>query len=160
MKNAIVSGNRPGMNVIARMVANNRKAIVEVIAALFILLFLYTALNKTIDFRPTINVLKTNPAFANLAAEISWTIVTIEYITAVLLFLPQTKRSGLIVSALLMSAFTAYIIYMMVFVPNLPCSCGGVISELTWSQHLIFNVFFILLSLAGIRMHRKISASV
>jgi hypothetical protein len=27
---------------------------------------------------------------------------------------------------------------------RIPCSCGGLISSLSWTQHLFFNLFFLL----------------
>jgi hypothetical protein len=69
--------------------------------------------------------------------------------------MPRTRKLGLYISLGLMMAFTGYISYMMIFIPDLPCSCGGVISKMTWGQHLIFNVFFMLLALTGILLNRK-----
>ena len=34
------------------------------------------------------------------------------------------------------------IISMFLFTPELSCSCGGVIKQMNWTQHLIFNIFF------------------
>lgn len=154
MKDVTLSG-MPRRNGVARFVEVNRNRIVEVISALFILLFLYTALSKTIDYRPTVNTLKANATLANFAAEITWTVIIIEYIATLTLFIPKTRKVGLITSMALISIFTVYILYMMLFVPNLPCSCGGIISKLTWSQHLIVNLIFMLLALLGIRIQSK-----
>ena len=145
------------MNGIARFFVMNRHRVVELISALFILLFLYTALNKTVYIRPTINILNANPLLSNYATAITWSVIILEYIATAILFFPKTRKAGLIVSLALMSIFTAYIGYMMIFVPKLPCSCGGIISKLTWSQHLIINLIFILLALLGIRLQRKLS---
>jgi hypothetical protein len=55
----------------------------------------------------------------------------------------------------LMLIFTFYIAYMIGFAAQLPCSCGGVLKEMSWKQHLFFNIGFTLLSLAGILLQRK-----
>jgi len=44
---------------------------------------------------------------------------------------------------------------MITYTPNLPCSCGGVLQQMTWNQHLIFNVVFTLLALFAIWLTRK-----
>jgi hypothetical protein len=122
---------------------------------MFILLFLYTALSKSFQIDSTIIVLKKTPEFSNYAQEMAWGIVVVEYIIATLLFLPRTRKLGLYASLILMIGFTGYISYMKLFVPDLPCSCGGVISKLTWNQHLVINIFFTLLALFGIVLMRK-----
>ncbi|MFX9224384.1 MauE/DoxX family redox-associated membrane protein, partial [Acinetobacter baumannii] len=51
--------------------------------------------------------------------------------------------------------FTSYISYMVLFIPNLTCSCGGVIKEMSWRQHLGFNLFFIIISIVGILLQQR-----
>jgi hypothetical protein len=155
MKNATLSGSMPKRNVIGRFVENNRKAIVEVIAALFILLFLYTGISKSIVIDKTVNVINITPVLKQFAFETAWAIVILEYIAAALLFIPTTKKAGLYLSLSLMMGFTGYIIYMMSFVPDLPCSCGGVVSNLTWHNHLYFNLSFIILSIIGLVIYPR-----
>jgi hypothetical protein len=46
---------------------------------------------------------------------------------------------------------------MVSFDKNLPCSCGGIISKLSWKQHILFNLFFIMLSITGIKVQRKMN---
>jgi putative oxidoreductase len=155
MKHVTLSGNMPKRNSFALFVEKNKSKIVEVIAALFMLLFLYTALSKSHDITRTINVVKKSPLLSNYAALASWAVVGSEYAAVLLLFFPKTRKIGLYLSLILMSSFTIYIGYMMAFVPDLPCSCGGVISKLTWKQHLFFNIFFTLLSIWGIGLCKK-----
>lgn len=155
MKNVTLSGSMPERNVIGRFVEKNRRTIVEVISALFILLFLYTALSKSYEITNTVVVLKYTRIFKPVATEFAWGVVIIEYIVTGLLFIPRTKKIGLYASLILMLTFTVYIISMLAFIPNLPCSCGGIISKMTWKQHLFFNLAFILLALAAILLNRK-----
>src|SRR5690606_41617749 len=67
-----------------------------------------------------------------------------------LLFIPAFRKIGLYASFILIALFTGYLTYMIVFTPDLPCSCGGVLAALSWKQHIFFNLLFILLSLTGI----------
>ena len=61
-----------------------------------------------------------------------------------------TRRLGFIAAATLMLLFTFYIGYYLTFdKEQLPCSCGGVISGMTWTQHFFFNLFFTGLGIAG-----------
>ncbi|MFI8378863.1 MauE/DoxX family redox-associated membrane protein [Leeuwenhoekiella sp. NPDC079379] len=74
---------------------------------------------------------------------------SLKYSLAALLLVSKTRRLGLLGSAVLMSVFTVYIAGMMLFIPELPCSCGGIINDLTWSQHLLFNLVFTALAIYG-----------
>jgi hypothetical protein len=51
--------------------------------------------------------------------------------------------------------FTAYIIAITKFSDYIPCSCGGVLQEMGWGEHLVFNICFVLLALAAILCYRK-----
>jgi hypothetical protein len=150
MKKRYRGPNRRLLGVIDSLSLKKRKIAVEIISSLFILLFLYTALSKSFQIQNTINVLKKTPFFTSFPEVTAWSIVVIEYIIAALLFLPQTWKVGMVSSFVLMVGFTLYIGYMKAFISNLPCSCGGVISKMTWNQHLIFNIFFTVLALLGI----------
>jgi hypothetical protein len=54
-----------------------------------------------------------------------------------------------------MFLFTIYVGLMISFAPHLPCSCGGVIKQMSWKQHLTFNTFFTALALFGIWLSRR-----
>jgi len=132
-----------------------KSTIVEIIASLLILLFLYTAISKSFQIANTLYVLDKTPILSRFSETIAWTIVSAEYVLSVLLFIPRTRKFGLYGSLILLVFFTIYIGYMMAFIPKLPCSCGGVISQMTWRQHLVFNICFILLALVGILLARR-----
>lgn len=138
----------------------SNKTMAEVIAGSFILLFLYTALSKLSEFAVFRHFLHSSPLIGRNAGIMAVLIPAGEILVALLLFLPATRRQGMLASLGLMLVFTAYLTYMLLFVPRLPCSCGGVISRLSWQQHLVFNVVFIGLALLGIQLHRLISPSI
>jgi hypothetical protein len=126
-----------------------KSTITEIIAALLILLFMYVAINKFIDHRHFVYTLSRSPLLAEYRVWISWIIPFIEIIICLFLFIPEWRRTGLLLSALLMIVFTFYISYMLLFTPNLPCSCGGIIQQLSWKDHFVLNIFLILLAFAG-----------
>jgi hypothetical protein len=138
----------------------SKKTMAEVIAGLFILLFLYTALSKLGEFAVFRHFLRSSPLIARNAGIMAVLIPAGEILVALLLFLPATRKQGLFASLALMLVFTVYLAYMLLFVPRLPCSCGGVISRLTWQQHLVFNIVFTVLALLGVRLHTRISRHV
>ena len=135
-----------------------KKVTIEIICFLFILLFTYAALTKLAAFERSVVQIATSPVLGpltNYAGYISWLIPSIELLVAAMLAIPKFRQIGLYTSFSLMIMFTAYIIAILQFSDQIPCSCGGVLSSLGWSEHLIFNVFFILLGLIGILLNSK-----
>jgi len=133
----------------------SRKLVAEIIGGLFILLFLYTALSKLSEIALFRLVLRSSPLISDYANLVSILIPVSEILVSLLLFIPGTRRRGLYAAFLLMLIFTLYLAYMLSFTRQLPCSCGGVISRLSWKQHLVFNIAFTLLAIAGIRLSRE-----
>lgn len=133
----------------------SRKLIAEIIGGLFILLFLYTALSKLSEIALFRLVLRSSPLISGYANLVSILIPASEILVSLLLFIPGTRRRGLCAAFLLMLIFTLYLAYMVSFTRQLPCSCGGVISRLSWKQHLVFNIAFTVLAFAGIRLSRE-----
>lgn len=129
--------------------------IASIIAAVFIFLFVYTALSKFLDFTKFTAVLASSPLIGSRKLWLAWSLPVTELFTAGLLFFPKTRRAGLYLSFFLMCLFTMYIAWMLLFAPHLPCSCGGIISKLTWKQHLLLNIFFMITTAVGIRMYRS-----
>ena len=130
--------------------------IVSIISALFILLFLYTALTKLSDFHRFRAMLYGSPWVGKLAPTIAWGLPLTEICISILLFFPKSRRLGLWCSLILMSIFTVYIAYMLYFSSVRPCNCGGVLQLMTWNQHLIFNIFFTLLAILGLWLDKKL----
>ena len=87
------------------------------------------------------------------ASVLSWVLPVFELITSLLLFIPASRLVGLLLSFVLMILFTGYVAYNLLYVSNLPCSCGGVVSSLSWNQHLVMNIFLTVLSIVGIIIH-------
>ena len=132
---------------------------VDIICVLFILLFIYAATSKLFDYDNFKAQLGRSPLIARFWNWI-WIVPTVEIIIAFLLAFPKTKIIGLYASFSLMTMFTAYIFTILQFSEFIPCSCGGVLSKMSWTMHLWFNVAFILLSLTGIILQSNRTASV
>ena len=126
-----------------------KSLIAEIISALFILLFVYAAVSKLIDHQGFLHAIQDSPLLEPFTGVISWLVPLAEITISILLFTPKFRSIGLLCSMLLMGLFTLYISYMLLFIPHLPCSCGGALSGLTWTQHLAFNITFTILGLLG-----------
>jgi len=91
---------------------------------------------------------------------VAWGLPIVELVVVVLLFIPKTRMKGIIASLALMLAFTIYLVYMLSFTTKLPCTCGGMLQKLSWPQHLVFNIVFILLAITALILERRNSRNV
>lgn len=119
-----------------------RTIIIEIITILFMILFLYTGISKLMDHQLFEAQLEESPVMAPFSAVIAWGVPFIEILIAIMLLLPAFRLNALYASLFLMIAFTIYVIVLVNFSNQLPCSCGGVIEQLSWQQHIIFNCVF------------------
>lgn len=132
-----------------------RRTVLETIRLLFILLFVYTAVSKFLDYENFRAVIGQSPLLTRFAPVLAIVVPVAEIVIALLLVLPRYRRTGLYASFAMMMLFTTYIIVLMTLAEKIPCSCGGVISRMTWTQHLYFNIFFVLLALLGMWLYTR-----
>lgn len=130
-----------------------KKYVVEVICYLYILLFVYAAVSKLLDFENFKAQIGQSPLLSPFADFISVSVIVVEIIIAIMLSIPKVKYTALLLVAALMSMFTAYIVIILNYSSFIPCSCGGILEKLGWGEHLVFNSVFLLLALAAIRLH-------
>ena len=132
-----------------------KKRIVDVICGLLILLFAYAAISKLNDRQHFELVLGEMLLLKHVAGFISFALPVTELIVCALLFVPATRLLGLYASFGLLTSFTIYLGYMILFAPKLPCSCGGVLERMSWTQHLAFNIVFIAFSAIAIKLYQS-----
>lgn len=130
----------------------NIEILIDVITYLFVLLFVYTAASKLLTISTFIDVLGKYPVIGKYNTFVGYAVPGIELVISAALIIPFTKRIGLFMSLIIMLLFLLYIIYMIISGSELPCSCGGIISKLSWQQHLWFNSVFIVLAGIGIKL--------
>jgi putative oxidoreductase len=134
-----------------------RKLILEIITSLFILLFFYVALSKILTYDTFKQDLIRTPLIKGFSSIIAVCLPATEFLVAIFLLLHKTRQFGLYCSFILMLLFTLFVGYILAFTQskNRPCTCGGILREMNWSQHLWFNVAFTFLALIGIILHSK-----
>ncbi|MDX1767158.1 MAG: hypothetical protein R3294_03840 [Arenibacter troitsensis] len=135
-----------------KWVARYRGIIVEVICLLFIILFVYTGLTKLLIPNLFYDSILNSPVLGGrtMATLASWTLPLLELAVALLLIWKKTRLIGFYGVLGLMLLFTGYTVAIVFFAPYRPCSCGGIISLLSWEQHLALNAILLLLALLAI----------
>jgi len=133
-----------------KLAINKREIAIQTISCLLVLLFVYAAGSKLMDYTKFRVEIGKSPLLTAFAAPVAIAVPIIELVIALLLSFTRTRLLGLYASFTLMVLFTAYIFYILRFSPYIPCSCGGVLQKLNWTTHLWFNLFFVFLAALGV----------
>jgi putative oxidoreductase len=136
---------------------NVPEKILQIVCFLLILLWVYAAVSKLIDFNSFKVQLQRQVLPPQLKILLIYLLPPAEILTAILLLSEQSQKAGLYISFIMLFAFTIYIgLAISNAFGKVPCSCGGVLTHLGWKNHLIFNIFFLLLTASGIYIaHRE-----
>jgi hypothetical protein len=116
---------------------------------LLVVLFAYTAINKLAAIHRFQFQLSTFPWLKANPTPIAWAVIATEFAIVLLLLMPRRTRAGFIAALILLSIFTTYLLIMLLTTPNLPCTCGGVLEQLSWPQHIGANLLFIGITILG-----------
>jgi len=127
-----------------------RDVFIEIVRILLIILFVYAAVTKLMVYKRFIVQIGLSPLLPSFLTSSAWVVPVVELAIAALLIFSRTLRVALYGSALLMLAFTLYITGILTIARHVPCSCGGVLENMSWGQHLIFNIAYLLLAIAAV----------
>jgi uncharacterized membrane protein YphA (DoxX/SURF4 family) len=127
----------------------------DVVVFLFIVLFVYAATSKVLEFDLFKAQIGKSPLIMYYVDLIAWMIPILEIVISVFLIVPRLQLIGLFASFSLMFMFSAYIAFILTFSPYVPCSCGGILNAMGWTEHLIFNIAFTLLAVVGIILYNR-----
>lgn len=125
-----------------------------IISILFIILFTYSAVSKMLDYEQFKVQLGLSPVLTMFSDWVAWCVPVVEILVVGLLANARFRLTGLYASFGLMVLFSCYIIAITRFSEYIPCSCGGILQNITWNQHLVINIFFLLLGAAGVLLYR------
>jgi uncharacterized membrane protein YphA (DoxX/SURF4 family) len=132
-----------------------KRIALELISSLLILLFVYAAVTKLLDYSTFKLQLGKSPFITAFAPTIAWALPIGEILVGLALAFKPTRLLGLYAALFLMTMFSAYIYTMLHYSYYIPCSCGGILSKMGWTTHLWFNIGFTLLSIIGIILETR-----
>lgn len=127
-----------------------RKVLSEVITLLIIVVLIYAAINKFINYRSFRLVLGITPSLKEMVSVLTWAIPLIELSIAILVMLQKTKIVGLYLSICLFFIYLLGMFQLKLYAPNIR---GGLLDGLSFTQYVIVNTFLLTLSLAGILLY-------
>lgn len=110
-------------------------------------LWIFVAYNKIAGFEQNMEGMLRQPFPRSFAVFLAYAVPASELTAALLIGYSRTRLNGLGLSALLMMAFTAYVglAILHVWSDKLPCNCGLIV-QIGWKKHFVFNVFLLLIS--------------
>ncbi|WP_224995050.1 MauE/DoxX family redox-associated membrane protein [Cesiribacter sp. SM1] len=115
-----------------------------------IMLFAYTALSKLLAPEAFRRAMLNQPLPEAFSHQLVWLLPLAELLTAGLLLYPPLQKWGFALATGLMTSFTSYVCLILLgYFDYVPCSCGGMLEQLSWEQHLGVNLLFWALSLYG-----------
>ena len=133
-----------------------KSLLLEIISSLIVLMFVYAATSKLFNI-PQFNFeLHRQPLPKWSLPILLWSIPISEIATSILLIMPKTRALGFYGTLVLMISFSIYILLGILKVfDKVPCSCGGIIKYFNLREHLVFNLFFVLIAIIGLIIERK-----
>lgn len=129
---------------------------IRLISILLMVLWIYTSINKLLEYEQTQSQLAVQAMIGEYAGLLVWLLPSLEILAALLLVFSSTRKTGMLLSFSLMLLFTGYVSLVVAGLwENTPCICGGVLNQLGWKEHLVFNLFFTLLAGMGIYLMKS-----
>ena len=133
-----------------------RKWTIEIITSILLIVWIYTGISKLFegfDFRYQISKQVFLKPFSTF---LSYAVPILELAIAVALIFGKTRLWGLWASFILMTTFTLYVALVLSFSKSLPCTCGGIMAKLNWTQHLAINITLTVVALIGILLQKQL----
>jgi hypothetical protein len=130
----------------------------QVIAAILVFVFAYTAVSKFFNFQIFEYTLTQAPLIGEHGKIAAVFLSAVNLLPVILLLIPATRKAGFIYCTALLLFYSGYIIYSLISAAYLPCSCSGIAPWLSWKNHLWTNLFLLLLSVTGMYLHKRIIA--
>ena len=132
-----------------------RSTVINIISGLLSFLFIYTGTSKLLEHSSFLAQLQAFPLLHYYPLLFSFLVPFTELVIAFGLIFNQTTLPALRASLVLLIVFTAYLVLMIFTNKDLPCSCGGIISTMSWKQHILFNLFLLFLTAFAINRIKK-----
>lgn len=129
-----------------------RQRLIIAITIVLLAMWIPIVIDKWMHFELFKSGIMNQPMPGQLSRFLVYLLPVFESLTVLMLIIGRTRTLGLWFSLVLMFLFTGYVGLALIGVwEKLPCSCGSVIKSLSWKQHFIFNLSFLILSAYGLK---------
>jgi len=115
-------------------------------------LFAYASYEKLKIYPTFVQQLSLSPVTKGYENFLAWFVPSLEILLALSLLFKRTRLTALWGSFFLMLLFTVYVFVVPHFYQQHTCSCGGIISKLSWKGHFYMNLGFTLLAATAVSL--------
>lgn len=127
-----------------------KKYLVELLRIVILGLFVYTLYHKLIDLQSfETTLLKSSIIRPEFVQVLKFAVPLLEFIVVILL-LSKNYINGFYSSFIVLLTFTLYLITLNNFSFYKGCSCGGIFNKLSYVEHIIINISFLIMCCLGI----------
>lgn len=133
-----------------------KKIFLYFITVIFILLFMYTGVDKLRNSEALSIQIKEIPFLKPFASWLLALVACIELAVVILLTRKSSRLAGLYACLILMLSFTLYLILISYFSEGVTCSCGGILTQLPQKLHIIFNICLVGVASAGVYLEKQV----
>jgi hypothetical protein len=123
-----------------------------IVAVLFIVFWLFSVGSQLSDFNKFKGEMNNQVFSAAVSNVLAYVIPTVEIMIAGLLAFLSTRVVGMILTFVLMLAFSTYIgLAVLNVYQRMPCNCAGLLGQnSSWEANLIFNLFITVVAVIGL----------
>lgn len=130
-----------------------RNTIIEIVSALLLVFYIHSLISNCVQLQSLKNMLTFYTVRTSLLA---WIIISLQWVIALLLFVPRCRRMGLLLSSL----FVIVLMAVSFGWPRNPHDFGGVVNELSDKRRFMLGLVVLMLSLIGCMLsYRRLSVS-
>lgn len=127
-----------------------KNIISETIVFIILLTWAYTFVSKILDFDTFDRQIKGAYLLSAGGAVLPYILQTVHLCIVLLLLNKNWRKLGLLASIVVLTVYTAYLIYILKFAPSIPCSCIAVMSGMNWQDQLYFNFTVLAINIMGL----------
>jgi uncharacterized membrane protein YphA (DoxX/SURF4 family) len=134
-----------------------KSRVIIIIKYLLAIVFIYAGVYKIADVKLFMSQMYQSPLLpAFLVPYLAITVPLFEIVVGMFLIFANRWTSYLLsISFSLMLFFSMYLIMLYTLYVKPPCACGGILSGMTYPQHITFNLIFTLLASLALFLHDK-----
>jgi hypothetical protein len=117
-------------------------------------MFAYAGIFKIADTQLFASQMKESPLIPqSIISSLSIGLPVFELILAFILTFDKYNSVSLTLSFITMLFFSLYLIMLVSLYEKVPCACGGILGKLGYTEHIIFNLFFLTISGISLYLH-------
>ena len=122
-------------------------SLVQIIRVLLITLFTYAGISKLLVSHVFEQQLFQSPVIPQqIVPYLTYFLPGFEILLAASLIADQFIKFSLLIAFMVMLFFSLYLIGLIIFFTKVPCACGGILGDMGYPTHIIFNMIFTFLT--------------